>query len=99
MQSSLEVELADIYQPGSALDMPKRPAWNYRMSRKEVETQESNMFTEYLEKIYSTYECRDLSYFELNLEVNISQSYITCVLIQERGSVPHPSAVGRIAVL
>ncbi|PIK38905.1 putative guanine nucleotide-binding protein-like 1 isoform X1 [Apostichopus japonicus] len=67
-ESALEVDLADIYRPGSVLDMPKRPAWTYKMSREKVESQESKMFAAYLEKIYSSYEFKDLSYFELNLE-------------------------------
>ncbi|KAJ8039385.1 Guanine nucleotide-binding protein-like 1 [Holothuria leucospilota] len=67
-ESALEVDLADIYRPGSVLDMPKRPSWNYNMSREKVEAQEAKMFAEYLEKIYTTYSVKDLSYFELNLE-------------------------------
>lgn len=69
-QSALEEDLADIYRPGSVLDMPKRPSWNYNMSREKVEAQEAKMFAEYLEKIYTTYSVKDLSYFELNLEVS-----------------------------
>ena len=41
------------------------------MNREKVEAQEKKMFTEYLEKIYSSYEFKDLSYFELNLEVRV----------------------------
>lgn len=26
----------DVYQPGSVLDIPKRPPWHYGMSKREV---------------------------------------------------------------
>ncbi|XP_014667040.1 PREDICTED: guanine nucleotide-binding protein-like 1 isoform X1 [Priapulus caudatus] len=65
---ALEISLEDIYRPGTAVDMPKRPAWNYSMSKEKVEAQEERMFMAYLDKIYSDFKSEELSYFELNLE-------------------------------
>eukprot|EP00058_Branchiostoma_floridae_P014731 XP_002600219.1 hypothetical protein BRAFLDRAFT_203813 [Branchiostoma floridae] len=64
----LEVEIEDIYQPGSVLDMPKRPPWTFRESKGHLEQKEETYFLTYLEKIYSTYSVDRLSYFEHNLE-------------------------------
>ncbi|XP_038063800.1 guanine nucleotide-binding protein-like 1 [Patiria miniata] len=67
-EEALEVDLGDIYQPGSVLDMPKRPTWNYSLSKEQVEAREEAMFQEYLHNIFSKYSSRQLSYFEINLE-------------------------------
>ena len=61
--------MEDIYQPGSVLDIPRRPPWNYSMTKEMVEGQEEAMFEKYLRDIYSSYKSEDLSYFEHNLEV------------------------------
>ena len=54
------------------LDMPKRPPWNYNMTREQLERQELDYFRSYVETIKKDYKQnahkRDLSYFELNLE-------------------------------
>ena len=54
------------------LDMPKRPPWNYDMTREQLERQELEYFRQYVETIKNDYKQnarkRDLSYFELNLE-------------------------------
>ena len=68
-QVSLEVGVEDVYRPGSVLDIPKRPPWSYKMSKHQVERQEEDMFESYLHKIHTTFKCKDLSYFEHNLEV------------------------------
>ncbi|XP_019849904.1 PREDICTED: guanine nucleotide-binding protein-like 1 isoform X1 [Amphimedon queenslandica] len=67
-ENMLEVSVDDIYQPGSVLDFPKRPPWTYKMSKAEVHRKEEEMFTEYLENIYTKYGDKSLSYFEHNLE-------------------------------
>ena len=59
----------DVYKPGSVLDMPKRPPWDYSVSKEQVESKEEKMFQDYLQNIYERYEPRELSYFEVNLEV------------------------------
>ena len=64
-----EVGVDDIYHPGSVLDIPKRPPWDYSMTKEQVERQEEAMFSRYLHNIHSKYQKEDLSYFEHNLEV------------------------------
>lgn len=51
------------------LDMPKRPPWNYSMSKEQVERSEREMFENFLDKIYDEFKLSELSYFERNLEV------------------------------
>ena len=36
--------IEDVYQPGGALDMPKRPPWNYNMSKEKVLAREEKHF-------------------------------------------------------
>ncbi|CAI9621559.1 unnamed protein product [Staurois parvus] len=67
-ETELEVDIMKIYRPGSVLDFPKRPAWNYDMSKEAVQLQEEKSFRDYLQKIYESHNPRDLSYFEHNLE-------------------------------
>ena len=49
--------------------MPKRPPWNYSMSKEQVERSEQTMFENFLDKIYDECKISELSYFERNLEV------------------------------
>jgi len=58
------------------LDIPKRPSWNYKMSKQAVESQESRMFETYLHEIYKHYKPEELSYFEHNIEVVV---YMHCL--------------------
>lgn len=67
-QETLEVSLETTYKPGSVLDMPKRPPWNYSMSKEQVERSEQTMFENFLDKIYDECKISELSYFERNLE-------------------------------
>lgn len=67
-QETLEVSLETTYKPGSVLDMPKRPPWNYNMSKEQVERSEQTMFENFLDKIYDECKLSELSYFERNLE-------------------------------
>ncbi|CAF0914098.1 unnamed protein product [Rotaria sp. Silwood1] len=67
-EESLEIPIEQIYRPGSALDMPIRPAWTYNMTKEQLEQQEQTYFNNYLEKIFANFEANDLSYFEMNLE-------------------------------
>uniref|UniRef100_A0A8D0HG25 Guanine nucleotide-binding protein-like 1 n=1 Tax=Sphenodon punctatus TaxID=8508 RepID=A0A8D0HG25_SPHPU len=64
----MEVDIEDIYKSGSVLDFPKRPPWNYQMSKEQLLAREEKCFRDYLESIYSTYQSSQLSYFEHNLE-------------------------------
>lgn len=43
-EESLEIPIEQIYRPGSALDMPIRPAWNYDMTKEQLEQQEKTYF-------------------------------------------------------
>ncbi|XP_012219692.1 guanine nucleotide-binding protein-like 1 [Linepithema humile] len=56
-------EISDNYFP-PGIDMPKRPAWNFDMTKEQLEIREQRYFTEYLNNM----EELSLSYFELNLE-------------------------------
>ncbi|XP_065917035.1 guanine nucleotide-binding protein-like 1 isoform X2 [Dysidea avara] len=67
-EEEMEISLDDIFKPGSILDIPKRPPWDYKMSKEKVESQESKMFELYLKEIHGHYKPEDLSYFEHNLE-------------------------------
>lgn len=51
------------------IDIPKRPAWTYDMTKEQVEGQEAEMFEKYLDGIYERFPIRRLNYFEHNLEV------------------------------
>ena len=43
-QTALELDLNDVYQPGSVLDMPKRPPWDYKMSKSKLDVKEEVYF-------------------------------------------------------
>ncbi|XP_012526873.1 guanine nucleotide-binding protein-like 1 [Monomorium pharaonis] len=57
-------EVSDDYFP-PGIDMPKRPPWDFNMTKEQLEMKEQRYFTEYLN---SMEELASLSYFELNLE-------------------------------
>lgn len=38
------MDLDDVYKPGSSLDMPKRPPWDYSMSRGALDAREETYF-------------------------------------------------------
>ena len=65
----LEVAVEDVYKPGSVLDLPRRPPWDYHMSKAQVEMNEEAAFWQYLKNIYTLHSNDELSFFELNLEV------------------------------
>ena len=44
LQVALEVDLDTIYKPGSLLDMPKRPQWNYEETKFLLESREQAYF-------------------------------------------------------
>ncbi|XP_063488670.1 guanine nucleotide-binding protein-like 1 isoform X2 [Symphalangus syndactylus] len=64
----LELDIREVYQPGSVLDFPRRPPWSYEMSKEQLMSQEERSFQEYLGKIHGAYSSEKLSYFEHNLE-------------------------------
>ncbi|XP_029649152.1 guanine nucleotide-binding protein-like 1 [Octopus sinensis] len=67
-EKDLEVDLETIYLPGSVLDIPKRPPWDYNLSKEQLDAKEEEYFKKYLDNIHSQYSPKELSYFELNLE-------------------------------
>ncbi|XP_069491448.1 guanine nucleotide-binding protein-like 1 [Ambystoma mexicanum] len=67
-ETELEVDIDEIYKPGSVLDFPKRPPWNYQMAKELLLAREEKSFLSYLENIYSTFNPTQLSYFDHNLE-------------------------------
>jgi len=64
----LELDIREVYQPGSVLDFPRRPPWSYEMSKEQLMSQEERSFQDYLGKIHGAYTSEKLSYFEHNLE-------------------------------
>ena len=61
------------------LDMPKRPKWDYHMDKRQVEGNEESMFRKYIRDIKLEHPDTELSYFEMNLEVqpcNISNLHL-----------------------
>ncbi|CAB4005480.1 guanine nucleotide-binding -like 1 isoform X1 [Paramuricea clavata] len=48
--------------------MPKRPKWNYKMDKRQVEANEESMFRHYIRDIKHEHPGTELSYFEMNLE-------------------------------
>ena len=69
---ALQMDFQPMTKPDDVLELPKRPPWNYNMSREQLERQELHYFRSYVENMKKDYikhsHKRDLSYFELNLE-------------------------------
>ncbi|CAK9804377.1 Guanine nucleotide-binding protein-like 1 [Anthophora plagiata] len=57
-------EVSDNYFPPE-IDMPKRPPWDFNISKEQLDLREQRYFTEYLKDIAKL---STISYFELNLE-------------------------------
>ncbi|XP_076748630.1 nucleostemin 4 isoform X2 [Xylocopa sonorina] len=57
-------EVSDNYFPPE-VDMPKRPPWDFDMTKEQLELREQRYFTEYLKDMGKL---SSISYFELNLE-------------------------------
>ncbi len=49
--------------------MPKRPPWNFKMTKQQLEEREQKYFDKWLQDIYDNYPRQRLNYFEHNLEV------------------------------
>lgn len=65
----MEQGIEDVYGPGDAsLGMPRRPAWDYTMSKAAVEEQEQRAFDAFLQQVHSLPDAARLGYFEHNLE-------------------------------
>ncbi|KAI7818735.1 hypothetical protein BC939DRAFT_531828 [Gamsiella multidivaricata] len=66
-ESALEVSFEAMFP--EVIGFPKRPKWDYSMSREELEKNETRMFEAWMDSIYNRYPADELSYFEHNLEV------------------------------
>eukprot|EP00049_Salpingoeca_infusionum_P007198 m.117038 g.117038 ORF g.117038 m.117038 type:complete len:406 (-) comp13623_c0_seq5:1869-3086(-) len=66
--AGLEFDLHDMFRPGSSLDMPKRPRWDYTMDKEQVLAREEASFRNYLAKVKAEFGDHTISYFETNLE-------------------------------
>uniref|UniRef100_T1IJQ9 Guanine nucleotide-binding protein-like 1 n=1 Tax=Strigamia maritima TaxID=126957 RepID=T1IJQ9_STRMM len=67
-EDDTEIEIDSVFLPGSSLDIPKRPSWDFSFSKEQLEAREHRYFTEYLMNIEKNFNLDDLSYFETNLE-------------------------------
>ncbi|KAI9322114.1 hypothetical protein BX666DRAFT_1891772 [Dichotomocladium elegans] len=65
-QTSLEIGVENFAE---RIDFPKRPQWNYDMTKEQVEEQETLYFKKWVEDVYRKYDGQSLSLFERNLEV------------------------------
>ncbi|KAK9766174.1 hypothetical protein K7432_004938 [Basidiobolus ranarum] len=102
-KEALEVSLEKTYP--TILDFPKRPTWDYRMSKEALEAREKEYFEDWLNKIYSEFQVDQLSFFEHNLEVwrqlwrVIEISDIILIVVDSRHPVLHfPPALYRYVV-
>lgn len=66
--TDLEIDFETVYRPGSVLDIPKRPPWDYSMSKQQLEAREEKYFQKYVAGIMEEHTAKELSYFEMNLE-------------------------------
>ncbi|XP_022612333.1 guanine nucleotide-binding protein-like 1 isoform X2 [Seriola dumerili] len=65
----LEVGINDIYPSEKGLGFPRRPSWNYEMTRENLLRKEEKSYREYLDDLHSRNPLGSLSHFEHNLEV------------------------------
>ncbi|KAG7216963.1 hypothetical protein INR49_001617, partial [Caranx melampygus] len=64
----LEVSIDDIYPSEKGLGFPRRPSWNYEMTRENLLKKEERSYQEYLNELHSRNPPGSLSHFEHNLE-------------------------------
>lgn len=67
-ENDLEISWESVHGPGTELDFPKRPPWNFSLSKQKLDQQEQEYFKQYVCNLLSTNDSEHLSYFELNLE-------------------------------
>ncbi|XP_017780176.1 PREDICTED: guanine nucleotide-binding protein-like 1 [Nicrophorus vespilloides] len=66
MHNDLEINVHDYFPED--FDFPKRPSWNFDMSREALDARENRYFTEYVTELDNKYGWKEMSFFELNLE-------------------------------
>uniref|UniRef100_A0A673BNS3 Guanine nucleotide-binding protein-like 1 n=1 Tax=Sphaeramia orbicularis TaxID=375764 RepID=A0A673BNS3_9TELE len=64
----LEIDINDIYPSEKGLGFPRRPSWNYEMTRESLLRKEEKSYREYLDDLHSRNPPGSLSHFEHNLE-------------------------------
>ncbi|XP_051262171.1 guanine nucleotide-binding protein-like 1 [Dicentrarchus labrax] len=64
----LEISIDDIYPSEKGLAFPRRPPWNYEMTRENLMRKEEKSYKEYLDDLHSRNPPGSLSHFEHNLE-------------------------------
>ncbi|KAI3361158.1 hypothetical protein L3Q82_013362, partial [Scortum barcoo] len=64
----LEVNINDIYPSEKGLGFPRRPSWNYEMTRENLLKKEEKSYRDYLDDLHSRNPPGSLSHFEHNLE-------------------------------
>ncbi|XP_020504762.2 guanine nucleotide-binding protein-like 1 [Labrus bergylta] len=64
----LETNIHDIYPSDKGLGFPRRPSWNYEMTRENLMRKEEKSYREYLDDLHSRNPPGSLSHFEHNLE-------------------------------
>ncbi|XP_072316812.1 guanine nucleotide-binding protein-like 1 isoform X3 [Eucyclogobius newberryi] len=64
----LEMDICDIYPSEKGLVFPRRPPWNYEMTRENLLRKEEKSYREYLDDLHSRNPPGTLSHFEHNLE-------------------------------
>nr|XP_020466580.1 guanine nucleotide-binding protein-like 1 [Monopterus albus] len=64
----LEIDINDIYPSEKGLGFPRRPSWNYEMTRESLRRKEEKSYREYLDDLHSRNPAGSLSHFEHNLE-------------------------------
>ncbi|XP_075897036.1 guanine nucleotide-binding protein-like 1 [Nelusetta ayraudi] len=64
----LEVNINDVYPTDKGLGFPRRPSWNYEMTRESLLRKEERSYKEFLDNLHSRNPPGTLSHFEHNLE-------------------------------
>uniref|UniRef100_A0A3Q3WYX8 Guanine nucleotide-binding protein-like 1 n=1 Tax=Mola mola TaxID=94237 RepID=A0A3Q3WYX8_MOLML len=67
-EKELEVNINDIYPSEKGLGFPRRPPWNYEMTRDNLLKKEEKSYRDYLDDLHSRNPPGSLSHFEHNLE-------------------------------
>ena len=88
-EEARESAVQDFYPPSWVLDIPKRPSWDYSISKNELEQAEKKYFDQYLLSLHSLPEIERLSHFEHNLEVR--SSLFSCAQLHVSATPVHRS--------
>ncbi|XP_034030342.1 guanine nucleotide-binding protein-like 1 [Thalassophryne amazonica] len=63
-----EIDISSIYPTEKGLGFPRRPSWNYEMTRESLLKKEEKSYREYLNELHARNPPGSLSHFEHNLE-------------------------------